>query len=71
MDIPCNVIQMEIVSSSRVKVRRCSQGVLITASYNEGTSFFYLFIHFYATLDKRTLITKRDFSNHRSSESQI
>ena len=71
VDTPCNVIKMEIVSYPRGKVRRCFQGVLITASYNEGTSFFYLFIHFYVTLEKRPLITKGDFSNHRSSESQI
>ena len=72
VDIPCNVIQMEIVSYPRGKVRRCFQGILITALfYNKGTSFFYLFIPFYVTLEKRPLITKGDFSNHRSSESQI
>ena len=72
VDIPCNVIEMEIVSYPRGKVRRCFQGILITALfYNKGTSFFYLFIHFYVTLEKRPLITKGDFSNHRSSESQI
>ena len=72
VDIPCNVIQMEIVSYPRGKVRRCFQGLLITALfYNKGTSFFYLFIPFYVTLEKRPLITKGDFSNHRSSESQI
>ena len=53
VDIPCNVIQMEIVSYPRGKVRRCFQGLLITALfYNKGTSFFYLFIHFYVTLKK-------------------
>ena len=63
---------MEIVSYPRGKVRRCFQGTLITALfYNKGTSFFYLFIPFYVTLEKRQLITKGDFSNHRSSESQI
>ena len=53
---------MEIVSYPRGKVRRCFQGTLITALfYNKGTCFFYLFIPFYVTLEKRPLITKGDF----------
>ena len=53
---------MEIVSYPRGKVRRCFQGILIPALfYNKGTSFFYLFIPFYVTLEKRPLIPKEIF----------
>lgn len=48
VDIPYNVIKMEIVSSPRGKVRRCFRGVFMTALFlnNNGTGFF-LFIHFF------------------------
>ena len=48
VDIPCNVIKMEIVSSPRGKVRRCFRGVFMTALFlnNNGTGFF-LIIHFF------------------------